>query len=127
MGRKLRDADTSLVYGMPREVCVSQPPGVHRGHLPLRSQTEWPVGALPESVSRIPSLGQFSAVDKVKWRDSLLPPGKGSCRLMGPCCHPEELLGHSSESRVVTGSLLSIPIFSLDSQVTFPLRFTVLK
>ena len=60
-------------------------------------------------------------------RGSLLPQGKARCHLLGACLYPEDLSGCSSESLMVTGSLLSIPAFTLDSQITFPLRFTVLK
>lgn len=60
-------------------------------------------------------------------RGSLLPQGKARRHLLGPCLYAGDLSGCSSESLVVTGSLLSIPAFTLDSQITFPLRFTVLK
>lgn len=48
MGRKCKDADTSVADGLPmRSVCPS-PPRVHRGSLSVRSQAAWPLGALPE-------------------------------------------------------------------------------
>lgn len=40
---------------------------------------------------------------------------------------PQSAPGRSPEYFTVTGILLFIPVSSLDSQITFPQRFTVLK
>lgn len=60
---------------------------------------------------------------QVRWRDSLW---ESECHLLAPDI-TTKCTGCSPEDFPVTGILLFIPVFSLDSQITFPQRFTVLK
>ena len=101
--------------------CVLSPRACTEG---IYLWTVQPLG--PLSVEPSDSL-TCRAASAMGCRDSLLLQGKARCHLLGPCLYTEDLSGCSSESLMVTGSLLSIPAFTLDSQITFPLRFTVLK
>lgn len=59
----------------------------------------------------------------VRWRDPLR---KGECHLLAPAITTKSTSQELGDS-TVTEILLSILVFSLDSQITFPWRFIVLR
>lgn len=81
----------------------------------------------PSGIPRLPIPRTLRCCDRSEVSTSLLPHGKAGWHLMGPCCHPENKPGRSSERLTVTPSLLSFLVLSLDSQVTFPRRCAVFK